>query len=71
MMHGHRQAAPLSPGFYSALQNAIQRDPAIHAAFYRVINIDEDNEWIDLSVRERHTALGCSSDSGVPVTAGA
>jgi hypothetical protein len=43
------------PRFYSALQNAIQREPAIHAAFCRVINIDEDNEWIDLSDRERDT----------------
>jgi glycosyltransferase involved in cell wall biosynthesis len=44
------------PGFYAAVDHAAQRDPAIHAAFCRVINIDEDNGWIDLSDRERDTA---------------
>jgi hypothetical protein len=44
------------PGFYAALHDAAQRDPAIHAAFCRVINIDENNGWIDLSDRERDTA---------------
>jgi glycosyltransferase involved in cell wall biosynthesis len=44
------------PGFYAAMNDAIRRDPAIHAAFSRVINIDEDNGWIDLSDRERTTA---------------
>jgi glycosyltransferase involved in cell wall biosynthesis len=49
------------PGFYAALHNATRREPGIHAAFCRVINIDEDNEWIDLSDRERDTA-GVMSD---------
>jgi glycosyltransferase involved in cell wall biosynthesis len=44
------------PGFYASLHRAAQREPAIHAAFCRVINIDEDDEWIDLSDRERDTA---------------
>lgn len=44
------------PGFYASLYKGAQCEPAIHAAFCRVINIDEDNEWIDLSDRERDTA---------------
>ena len=44
------------PGFYEAMRRGAERDPAIHAAFCRVITIDEHNEWIDLSQREAATA---------------
>lgn len=40
------------PGFYAAMRRGAESDPNIHAAFCRVITIDERNDWIDLSERE-------------------
>ena len=44
------------PGFYAALRRGAESDPAIQAAFCRVITIDERNGWIELSEREHDTA---------------
>jgi glycosyltransferase involved in cell wall biosynthesis len=44
------------PGFYEALSAGERHDPTIQAAFCRVINMDDRNEWIDLSDRESPTA---------------
>ena len=44
------------PGFYEAVRRGADSDPTIHAAFCRVIRIDERNGWIDLSQREAATA---------------
>ena len=40
------------PGFYAAMRRGADSDPTIHAAFCRVITIDERGGWIDLSERE-------------------
>ena len=44
------------PGFYAAMQRGAASHPTIHAAFCRVITIDERNGWIELSQREADTA---------------
>jgi glycosyltransferase involved in cell wall biosynthesis len=44
------------PGFYDAMRRAGESDPAIQAAFCRVITMDEDNGWIDLSEKEQAAA---------------
>jgi GT2 family glycosyltransferase len=44
------------PGFYAALRSAVERDADIHAAFCRVITIDERNGWLELSEPEQETA---------------
>lgn len=44
------------PGFYEAMRRGAESEPTIHAAFCRVITIDERNGWIDLSQREAESA---------------
>jgi glycosyltransferase involved in cell wall biosynthesis len=44
------------PGFYAAMRRAAESDPAIQAAFCRVITIDEHNGWIELSEKEQADA---------------
>jgi GT2 family glycosyltransferase len=44
------------PGFYDALRTAAERAPEIHAAFCRVITMDEQNGWLELAEREQPTA---------------
>ncbi|MFN2447467.1 MAG: glycosyltransferase family 2 protein [Vicinamibacterales bacterium] len=44
------------PGFYAAMRRGAEGDAAIHAAFCRVITIDEHNGWLDMSEREQATA---------------
>jgi hypothetical protein len=44
------------PGFYAAAERGAAADPTIHAAFCRVITIDERNGWLELSERECDTA---------------
>lgn len=44
------------PGFYAALRSAAECHPDIHGAFCRVITIDEQNGWMELSEREQATA---------------
>jgi glycosyltransferase involved in cell wall biosynthesis len=44
------------PGFYAALRRAAERAPDVHAAFCRVITMDEQNGWLELSEREQATA---------------
>jgi glycosyltransferase involved in cell wall biosynthesis len=40
------------PGFYQAMRRAAEADAAVQAWFCRVITIDEQNGWIDMSERE-------------------
>lgn len=44
------------PGFYSALQEAILKEPAIGAAFCRWITIDENDLWLSISPLEQQTS---------------
>ena len=44
------------PGFYEAMRRGADSDPTIHAAFCRVITIDERDGWIELSQREADSA---------------
>jgi glycosyltransferase involved in cell wall biosynthesis len=44
------------PGFYEAMRRGAHTDPSIHAAFCRVITIDERNGWLELSEREADSA---------------
>ena len=44
------------PGFYEALRRGAESAPAAHAAFCRVITVDEGNGWLDLSEREQTEA---------------
>lgn len=41
------------PGFYAAMRRGAESAAGIGAAFCRVITIDEQNGWIDMSERER------------------
>ena len=43
-------------GFYRAMQRGADAVPAVHAAFCRVITIDQANGWLELSQRESYTA---------------
>lgn len=43
------------PGYYERLRQAAEKEPTIGAAFCRWINIDEDNNWINLSAVESKT----------------
>jgi hypothetical protein len=49
------------PGFYAAMRRASQAAPAARAAFCRVITVDENNNWLELSEREQ-TAAGIVPD---------
>jgi glycosyltransferase involved in cell wall biosynthesis len=40
------------PGFYAAMRRGSKIEPDIQAAFCRVITIDEDDGWIEMSERE-------------------
>jgi glycosyltransferase involved in cell wall biosynthesis len=44
------------PGFYEAMRRGAESDATVHAAFCRVITIDERNGWLELSQREADAA---------------
>jgi glycosyltransferase involved in cell wall biosynthesis len=44
------------PGFYEAMRRGAERERDIHAAFCRVITMDEHNGWLDLSERQQQEA---------------
>ena len=44
------------PGFYAALRTGIERVSPVHAAFCRVITINEEDLWLELSELESQTA---------------
>ena len=44
------------PGFYTAMRRGAESDPDVQAVFCRVITIDEQNDWIELSEREHPVA---------------
>jgi glycosyltransferase involved in cell wall biosynthesis len=53
ILHGDHM---VRPGFYAALRTAAERASEIHAAFCRVITMDEQNGWLELAEREQATA---------------
>ena len=44
------------PGFYAAMRRGIECAAEVQAAFCRVVTIDEQNRWLELSVREQADA---------------
>jgi glycosyltransferase involved in cell wall biosynthesis len=44
------------PGFYAHLQEGIEREPAVGAAWSRYVRVDEQGDWLSLSDIERRPA---------------